>query len=960
MIISLTLNGEIYSVEPEQIYQGANNVNEIFIFAPLSANTSFEMEFTLPNGHITKPYVLERIAPVSSQLNTWKLVVDAPLTQYYGVVKYQFKGTVNGVTTATGKGSFTILQGVNWALPDIPDTNTYELMLNKIAQIEGEVINATSNSDIALETAQEALGKAEQAKTTSEQALQGVQDAITKGNEAINLAQSVNGKAEEALANSQTANANATEALEKAEEAKALASEKSNSKVFDTYNDMVAWLRDANNKNKLAVGTSLYIKDENVPDYWITEVYEKSDVLGFYYGFEELESKLPDISNMVTTDTDQNIYGAKNFSTIMKNGYDLQGHLTDIDFISIKNMTTYANGKAKINGDVFIKTSTDREGSWANGSIEFGIKGSDTIVVEEDEEGNAIQIHLDKTFEDKIDGLENDIADKADKSDISGFQQQIDQANIDINEVRNKANNNANLIGANTELINANAKLINTKAGAIELQNLNAKALKTPLNAPSELKLVGINTNNAQILVDMPKGSILYDKPGQYTDGAMTQKAATDNFLLKSEKPDLTNYLTKNGAETITGTKTFTGKNLQVTTFAGQQPTYLYLDDNNEIFKIDGIAHYMEVGYDGDTPIIRLLDYDIATKDDIPDVSQFITSTVNNLINYYTKTQTYTKDEINSLISNIKSFNAEIVTELPISNISTTTIYLVAKTDTENNDYYDEYLYINNVWEMIGNTKIDLANYYTKDESISFFAKQSDLNTTNANVSQNTTNIANRYTKVEVNNLIKDFITKEVNNLTNYYTSAQIDAKGYLTSVPSNYVTTTELSSKNYATVTYVDGAFTLISDLRTDLTALEETVEGLAGSSDLSERVSTLETNQELINQQVNENYEKILEIDRDYVRTSTWSTLSTNVSTNTSDIASLKATVKNIPTKTSQLTNDSGYVTDTELSTQIADLVQNVNTVLANTVKTTNTAQEIAGTKTFTGAIIVPDISF
>lgn len=96
--------------------------------------------------------------------------------------------------------------------------------------------------------------------------------------------------------------------------------------------------------------------------------------------------------------------------------------------------------------------------------------------------------------------------------------------------------------------------------------------------------------------------------------------------------------------------------------------------------------------------------------------SQFITNTVSNLTYYYTKSQSYTKDEINSLISNIKSFNALIVSSLPTEDISTTTIYLLSKTDSEDNDYYDEYLYINNTWEMIGNTKIDLSNHYTKTE----------------------------------------------------------------------------------------------------------------------------------------------------------------------------------------------------------------------------------------------------
>ena len=37
-------------------------------------------------------------------------------------------------------------------------------------------------------------------------------------------------------------------------------------------------------------------------------------------------------------------------------------------------------------------------------------------------------------------------------------------------------------------------------------------------------------------------------------------------------------------------------------------------------------------------------------------------------------------------------------------------------------------------------------------------------------------------------------------NMTNYYTKAQIDAKGYLTSIPSEYVTDSELNNKGYLT----------------------------------------------------------------------------------------------------------------------------------------------------------------
>ena len=70
---------------------------------------------------------------------------------------------------------------------------------------------------------------------------------------------------------------------------------------------------------------------------------------------------------------------------------------------------------------------------------------------------------------------------------------------------------------------------------------------------------------------------------------------------------------------------------------------------------------------------------------------------------------------IGEAISQINSFDMAIVQALPTQDISTHTIYLVPKTG-ETNDVYDEYVYINNSWEMIGNTQIDLSNYATKDE----------------------------------------------------------------------------------------------------------------------------------------------------------------------------------------------------------------------------------------------------
>ena len=70
---------------------------------------------------------------------------------------------------------------------------------------------------------------------------------------------------------------------------------------------------------------------------------------------------------------------------------------------------------------------------------------------------------------------------------------------------------------------------------------------------------------------------------------------------------------------------------------------------------------------------------------------------------------------IGNAIGNINSFDMAVVQALPTEDISTHTIYLIPKTG-ETNDVYDEYVYINDAWEMVGNTQIDLSNYVQKTD----------------------------------------------------------------------------------------------------------------------------------------------------------------------------------------------------------------------------------------------------
>lgn len=80
----------------------------------------------------------------------------------------------------------------------------------------------------------------------------------------------------------------------------------------------------------------------------------------------------------------------------------------------------------------------------------------------------------------------------------------------------------------------------------------------------------------------------------------------------------------------------------------------------------------------------------------------------------------------------------------------------------------------------------------------------------------------NFYTKREVNERIADSITGIENEFGNYYTKTQSDNKyqpkgNYLTSIPSEYVTESELSGKNYATKSEIPTIPTNISSFNND-----------------------------------------------------------------------------------------------------------------------------------------------
>lgn len=71
---------------------------------------------------------------------------------------------------------------------------------------------------------------------------------------------------------------------------------------------------------------------------------------------------------------------------------------------------------------------------------------------------------------------------------------------------------------------------------------------------------------------------------------------------------------------------------------------------------------------------------------------------------------TQVQQAINTALSGFTGIDFQIVESLPGSGVKGT-IYLLSNGGSGNNSY-DEYVYINQKWEKIGTTDIDLSNYY--------------------------------------------------------------------------------------------------------------------------------------------------------------------------------------------------------------------------------------------------------
>lgn len=92
-----------------------------------------------------------------------------------------------------------------------------------------------------------------------------------------------------------------------------------------------------------------------------------------------------------------------------------------------------------------------------------------------------------------------------------------------------------------------------------------------------------------------------------------------------------------------------------------------------------------------------------------------------DLTNYYTKSQTYSKTEVDNLIAAINQFNYVVAPSLPTPTLSTMgVIYLIPSAHSVSQNVKDEFITIREgngfKWEQIGSTAVDLSGYSTTAE----------------------------------------------------------------------------------------------------------------------------------------------------------------------------------------------------------------------------------------------------
>lgn len=207
-----------------------------------------------------------------------------------------------------------------------------------------------------------------------------------------------------------------------------------------------------------------------------------------------------------------------------------------------------------------------------------------------------------------------------------------------------------------------------------------------------------------------------------------------------------------------------------------------------------------------------VLTSEVATKQDILTAGAGITIT-NNVIS-----------------SSATGAKFEVVQSLPVSDIDPQTIYLVPNTSSQQENIYDEYIYVNNSWELIGSTSVDLTNYYNKSEVNSLFTSQSVVDSTQnsqiSSLSTSASEIASNIASMSTSQSeINSNFTSQINSLTSENSTQTSELTSLSTENSTQTTTIFSLSTENSTQTSEINSLSTAASELSSETTVLASEV---------------------------------------------------------------------------------------------------------------------------------------
>lgn len=213
-----------------------------------------------------------------------------------------------------------------------------------------------------------------------------------------------------------------------------------------------------------------------------------------------------------------------------------------------------------------------------------------------------------------------------------------------------------------------------------------------------------------------------------------------------------------------------------------------------------------EDGQDGDDYVITSEDYQeiagIVETDIIPLIpkktsdlqndSGFITSSTDTLTNYYKKSETYNKTEIDSKISSVYKYKGSVASyeDLPSEDLTIGDVYNV-ETDGSN------YAWNGVTWDKLGGD-VDLSNYYNKTQTDNLLSGKVDNTTLN-----------DYYTKTRTDELLGGKVDTSTYNSKMTQIDTSLGNKANISDIPTK---TSDLTNdSDFTTKAYVDG---LVGDI--------------------------------------------------------------------------------------------------------------------------------------------------